>query len=162
MVETEKALRSEVLGVFRNYCLQVQNEALNQARVEASFVLRKAESVYCPLAIHASSSNNSKANTPPEVADLEKSSPNKVPPSSGSPPKVAEQLGVNGKEVEVTKGVAPNAIKPPTAPRDPTKDKEAPRMEIVLTTLPLPAKGDPKGTNQGSSEATVSQSKAPP
>ena len=34
-------------------------------------------------------------------------------------------------------------------------------MEIVLATLPLPAKGDPKGKDQGSSEATVSQSKAP-
>ena len=35
-------------------------------------------------------------------------------------------------------------------------------MEIVLATLPLPAKGDPKGIDQGSLEAAVPQSKAPP
>ena len=35
-------------------------------------------------------------------------------------------------------------------------------MEIVLATLPLLAKGDPKGTDQGVLEAVVSQSKAPP
>ena len=36
-------------------------------------------------------------------------------------------------------------------------------MEIVLTTLPMPTKGDPKGKDQGSSEATLSQSsRAPP
>ena len=96
------------------------------------------------------------------MADPEKSSPNKVPPSSSSPIKVAEQPGVNGKEVEVTKGVAFDATKPPVAPQDPAKDKEAPRMEIVLATLPLLAKGDLKGTDQGSLEASVPQFKAPP
>ena len=35
-------------------------------------------------------------------------------------------------------------------------------MEIVPTTLPLPDKGDPKGIDQGSPEAVVSQSKALP
>ena len=35
-------------------------------------------------------------------------------------------------------------------------------MEIVLATLPLLAKGDPKGKDQGSLEVVVSQSKAPP
>ena len=62
----------------------------------------------------------------------------------------------------MTKGVIPDATKLPVAPQDPLKHKEAPRMEIVLTTLPLPAKGDPKGKDQGSLEAAVSQSKAPP
>ena len=56
----------------------------------------------------------------------------------------------------MTKGVAPNAIKASTAPQDPIKDKEASRMEIVFATLLLPAKGDPKGIDQGSSEAAVS------
>ena len=81
------------------------------------------------------------------MADLERSSPNKVLPSFGSPQKVAEQPGVNEKEAEVIKGVALDATKPPAAPQDPTKDKEAPRMKIILATLPLPAKGDPKGIN---------------
>ena len=153
---------SEVLEVCRTYCFQVWNEALNQAGVEAYSVLRKGKSVYYLQAIRASSYSNSKANTPPEVADPEKSSPSKVPPSSSSPQKVAEQPGVNGKEAKVIKGVAPDANKPPAAPQDPTKDKEAPRIEIVLATLPLPAKGDSKGTGQGSSEAAVPQSQALP
>ncbi|XP_030927316.1 uncharacterized protein LOC115953696 [Quercus lobata] len=62
VAETEKALRvrAEVLGVCRNYCLQKWNEAFNQAGVEASSVLRRAESVYYPPAIRASSSTSSK------------------------------------------------------------------------------------------------------
>ncbi|XP_030931098.1 uncharacterized protein LOC115956982 [Quercus lobata] len=109
VADTKEALRAEVLGVYRTYCLQVD--------------------------------------TPLEVADLEKRSPNEVPPSSSSLPKVAEQPGVNGKGAEVTKGLAPNATKPSVAPQDPTRDKEAPKMEIILATLPIPAKGDPKGTD---------------
>ena len=57
------------------YCLKVWNKALNQSRVEASSVLRKAESVYYPQAIHISSSSGSKADAPLEVANPEKSSP---------------------------------------------------------------------------------------
>ena len=147
VTETEEALRAEVLGVYRNYCLQVWNKALNQAGVEASSILKRAESVYYPLAIRASSSISSKADTPPEVADPEKNNHDKVFPSSDSLSKVAEQSGVTRKEAEITKGVTPKVTKPPTAPQDPIKDNEASRMEIVLATLPLPAKGDPKGTD---------------
>ena len=43
MVEIEDTLRAEVPRVRRLYCAQVWDDALNQARVEASFVLRKAE-----------------------------------------------------------------------------------------------------------------------
>ena len=96
------------------------------------------------------------------MADPKNNSPNKVPPSSNSPPKVVEQLRVNGKETEVTKGVVLDATKSSAAPQDPTKEKEAPRIKIVLATLPLLAKGDPKGTDQGSSKAAVPQSKALP
>lgn len=56
----------------------------------------------------------------------------------------------------MTKGVDPDATKPPTTPQDPIKDKVAPKMEIFLATLPLLAKGDPKGKDQGSLEAAVS------
>ena len=90
VAEIEEALRAKILGVCRNYCLQVWNEALNQAEVEASFIFRKAENVYYPPTIRASSSIISKADIPPEVADSEKNSPNKVPPSFSNPPKVAE------------------------------------------------------------------------
>ena len=80
----------------------------------------------------------------PRQTPLSRWQTNKVPPSSSSPPKVAEQPGVTGKEAEVIKGVTPDATKPPTAPQDPIKDKEAPMMDIFLATLPLPVKGDPK------------------
>ena len=53
---------------------------------------------------------------------------------------------MNEKEVEVTKGMPPDATKPPAVPQDSTKDNEASKMEIVLATLLIPAKGDLKGT----------------
>ena len=49
IVEIEEALKVEVLGVYRAYYLQVWNEALNLAGVEASSELRRAENVYYPL-----------------------------------------------------------------------------------------------------------------
>ena len=42
VVETEEALKAEVLGVWRTYYLQVWNEALYQVRVDASSTLRRA------------------------------------------------------------------------------------------------------------------------
>ena len=93
MAETEEALRVDVSKVCKTYYFQVWNETLNQAEVEASSILRKAENIYYPQAICASSFNSSKADTPPEVADPEKSSLKKIPPPSGNPPKVVDQLG---------------------------------------------------------------------
>ena len=137
---------------------------LNQAGVKASSKLRKVEYVYYPSAIRAAAFTSSKADTPSKVAELEKDSTEKVPFLSSSPPKEAEQLEVVEKKANTTKGVALNANKPPIAPQDPSKEKEVPpRMEIVLVTLPMLAKGGPKGKDQGSSEAGLSQSsKAPP
>ena len=54
MAETEDALKAEVPRVCRTYCAQVWDEALNQAGIEDSSVLRKAESVYYPPAIRPS------------------------------------------------------------------------------------------------------------
>lgn len=42
VVEIEEALRVEVSEVCKFYCLQVWNEALDQARIEASFALKRA------------------------------------------------------------------------------------------------------------------------
>ena len=147
MAETEDALRAEVPGACKLYCAQVCDETLNQARVEASSALRKAENVYYPKAICSLSSNSSKVDIPSEVANPEKNGSEKALPSFGSPPKVAKQLGVNEKEAEVTKGVPADVIKPPAVPEDPTKDNETSKMEIVLVTLPILAKGNLKGTN---------------
>jgi len=70
---------------------------------------------------------------------------------------MAEQLGVDEKGVEVTKEVALDATVPLAAPWDPSKDKKDTRMEIVLASLPIPAKGESKGAYQGSSEAATQQ-----
>ena len=51
VAETEKALKPEVSEVCRYYYLQVWNETLNQAGVEASSALMRAESMYYPSAI---------------------------------------------------------------------------------------------------------------
>jgi len=51
VAKTEKTLRVEVSGVCGTYCLQVWNEALNQARVEAFSTLRRVENIYYPPAI---------------------------------------------------------------------------------------------------------------
>ena len=116
VAEIEEALKVEVLKVCRNYYLQVWNEALNQARVEASSALRRAKSVYYPLAIRASSPISSKVDTSFEVVDVGKASPAKVLPPSNSPSNVAKQLGVIKKEINTTKGVTPDATKPLAAP----------------------------------------------
>ena len=80
-------------------------------------MLKKAKSVYYPPPIRASSSSIANPNAPLEVANPEESNPSKVLPSSGSPPKVVEQLGVNKKVTEETKVVASDATKPPAVPR---------------------------------------------
>ena len=51
IAETEDALRAEVPAICRAYCAQTWEEALNQAGVEASSGLRRAESIIFPLAL---------------------------------------------------------------------------------------------------------------
>ena len=87
VVETDEVLKGKVLEVCMNYYLQVWNEVLNQAKVEASSALRGAESVYYPPTIHASSSSKSKADIVFEEADIGKDSPAKALLSSDSPSK---------------------------------------------------------------------------
>ena len=168
VAEIEEALRAEVLEVCRSYCLQVWNEALNQAVVEVSFALRRVESVYYPPTIRASSSSISKVNTISEGVDIDKDSLAKAFLSSDSPSKEAKQPRVAEKETDTTKGVASDATKPSaafdatkplTTPKDLPKEKKAShKMEIVLATLPMPAKEDLKGKGPESSVATPVQS----
>ena len=66
------------------------NEVLNQAGVEAFSTLRRAESVYYPLAIRAPSFDSSKADTASKVVKISKDSSAKVPLSSDSPSKEVE------------------------------------------------------------------------
>ena len=60
VVEIETALKAQVLGVCRLYCSQVWNEALKQARVNASSNLWKAECVFYPPAIREDANPSSK------------------------------------------------------------------------------------------------------
>ena len=48
VVETKDAIKAEVIGVCRLYYAQVWDEALNQAKVRAFSVPRRAEGVYYP------------------------------------------------------------------------------------------------------------------
>ena len=51
VAETEDTLRAEVPTMCRAYCTQTWEEALNQARIEASSELRKPENIVFPLAL---------------------------------------------------------------------------------------------------------------
>ena len=152
MAETEEALRAKVSKVCRYYCLQVWNEDLNQAKVEALSALERAESLYYPPSIQASSSSSPKADATSKEVDTEKESPAKALPSIQSSSKEVELPEGAEKLAEVTKEVAHDAILPPVDPKDPSKENEAPHnMEIVLPTLPIPTKEDPKGKGPASS-----------
>ena len=63
----------------------------------------------------------------------------------------------------MTKEVALNATVPQLLPRTPPpQDKKDAIMEIVLASLPISAKGDSKGADQGSLEAAAQQTKVFP
>ena len=96
------------------------------------------------------------------MADPEQHSLGKVPPLLGNLLEMVKQPKVDEKGAEMTKEVTLDATMPPVAHQDPSKDEEDTIMEIALASLPIPAKGDSKGANQGSSEATAQQTKAPP
>jgi len=117
VVEIEEALRAEVSEVYRFYHLQVWNEALNQAGVESSSTLKRAENVYYPLAIHASSSLGSKANSISKEANEGKESSAKALPTANISPEAAEQSEDAKKVADTTKEVAYNAYLPPSAPQ---------------------------------------------
>ena len=51
IAETEDAFRAEVPAVCHAYCAQTWEEALNQAGIYASSVLRKPENIVFPLAL---------------------------------------------------------------------------------------------------------------
>ena len=99
VTENKEALKAEVPGVCRIYCAQVWDEALNQARVEASFVLRKAKNIYYPPTIRAPSLSSSKIDAPPKVADPKQHSLGKVPSSPGNPPEMDKQPKADEKEL---------------------------------------------------------------
>ena len=133
MAETEDNLRAEVPAMCRTYCALVWDEALNQAGVEVSSVLRKAESIYYPLAIRPQSSSGSTTNPP------------KALPAVGTTSEGIEQAEDTSKAGEVNIEAVQGFDLPPPAPRDTSKEKETfQSMKLVSVTLTIPPKEDLK------------------
>ena len=148
VTKTEEALRAEVAGVCKTYYLQVWNEALNQAGVEASSAYRREENAYYPLAIHASGFPNSSSSQGEPTSKKADEARDTWPrfPSSTNLAKEAEQTRATEKEKGTSKGVVLETTKPSAAPKDISKGREAlHNLEIVLATIPIPTKEDPKG-----------------
>ena len=137
---------TEVPAVCKTYCALVWDEALNQARVEASSVLRKAESIYYPPAIRLQNSSDSTADPP------------KAPPAIGAITKGTEQAEDTLKAGEVNREAIQGFELPPLAPRDTSEEKETSQsMELVLVTLTIPPKEDPKEKAEVSTTAASTQ-----
>ena len=122
MAKTEEALKAEVAEVCRFYCLQVWNEALDQAGVEAFSTLRRAKNVYYPPAIRSS---GSMADLVSSGTDEGKESPTKTLPTANISSKEAEPSENAQKAADITQEVAHDATLPPVAPKDPSKEKKA-------------------------------------
>ena len=159
VAEIEETLKAKVSGVCKTYCLQVWNEALNQARVEASSALRRAENLYYPLAIWASGFSGSKVETAFKDSEPSKDVPAKVLPLLNSPSKEVQQADIVENEIEMAKEVPPEVTKPPVVPKDSLKEKGTSQSrEIVLATFPIPTKDDSKGKGSTSSAAALEKS----
>ena len=158
VAETKDALKAEVPAICRTYYALVWDEALNQAGVEASSVLRKAENVYYPPAIRPLSSSDSKANPASSEAGGIQGSLPKVPLVANTPSKRAEQVEDTSKTGEINKDVVQGSGLPLIAPKDPSKEKETSQsMELVLATLTVPPKEDTKDKAKVSSMAANTQ-----
>ena len=69
MAETQATLKAQIPRVCRLYYSQVQNEALKQAKIEASSDLWKVEKVYYPPAIRETAPVSFKAESAPKEAE---------------------------------------------------------------------------------------------
>ena len=88
------------------------------------------------------------------MIEVSKDSTTSVTTSSANLSEEAEQPGATEKEKNANQGVAPDAMKPPTTSQDSSVEKEASQtMEIVLSSLPLPAKSDLVSKGPEASEA---------
>ena len=127
VAETKDTLRAEVPAVCRTYCTQTWEEALNQAEVEASFELRKPESiVFLPaLRIHGQ-----KEATPPDPQPTKKAQS-----QHPSPTNQQEQ----SREPEVLKESFSDKVTEVPQPGATSQD-----FEKQLTSVTLPAEGSLK------------------
>ena len=91
VAETEETLRVEDAGLCKHYYSQPWDETLNQAGVEASFALRRAENVYYPPAIRPSGSLGFKVDLVSLKAGESQGSPSKAPPVANTSSKEVNQ-----------------------------------------------------------------------
>ena len=64
VAETEDALRAEVPTLYRVYCTQTWEEALNRAGIDASSELRKPENIFFPPALQVQLERGSPSSHP--------------------------------------------------------------------------------------------------
>lgn len=144
--ETEENLRAQVIGVCRSYCLQVWNEALNQAWVDAFFILKKVENVFYPPALRVVGSFSSRTNIAPKAPEPSKTTSTNAVPTPTVPSKVVDRASAVEKDKEPTMEIALKLAKLPPVPKDSSKEKGASQGQVlVLATLPFTNKEDPKG-----------------
>ena len=79
VAETKDALRAEVPAVCRTYCIQIWEEALNRAGIEASSELRKLENFVFPPALQISRQEEVAPPAPQPVKEAQ----SQHPPSTG-------------------------------------------------------------------------------
>ena len=106
-------------------------------RLRPSRHLKRVENVYCPRTILTSGPSSSQDDTTPNVANPTKEALSKDPPPPSNSQKGEEQAKEPKAPIEMTK--------PSDAPKDTSKDGVASQsLELVLATLPIPEKEDPK------------------
>jgi len=116
-----------------------------------------------PSAIWAPDSSVSQDNAAPkDPSSIDEILAKDLPPPN-SPLKGAEQAGIVEKEKEKPKEVALETTKPSAAPKDSSEGGVVSQShEMVLATLPIPAKEESKGKGLTSSAAvTVQPTKTP-
>ena len=122
VTKTEVTLRAEILAVCHAYYTQTWEEALNQARIAASFELRKPKNIVFPLALQIL---NQKEAAPP-VSQPTKEAQSQHPPSTSQQEQGREQETL--KESSLDKVI--EALQPGAASQDFEK-------QLTLVTLPV-------------------------
>ena len=92
------------------------NEVLNQAEVDASSTLRRAENVFYPPAIWALGPSSSKAKSATKDPNLSKDAYASALSPSTFPPKEVNHVGATEKEKDTAKEVVFEPTKLPPSP----------------------------------------------
>ena len=147
VAETQASLKAQIPGVCRLYCSQVWEETLKRAGVEASFDLRKAESIFYLSAIREIASASSEAMSDPHEAGAAQSEVAQiiVPPSKsterGEPHDATEAPG--GLNPEMPKEGAKPTVNTQIFGADDPAIFVQPLQAIPFTDVPKSIETDP-------------------